>query len=303
MSATPLPAWASAASGNPLDLGIEWDAENRLLAVKQGGNTLASFTYDASGRRATKTAGGVTITYVYDGAEFLEARPSSGATTRYVYGDIDRPLAESVGGVTSYVIADHLGSVVRVTDPSGAPTLTREYDPWGNLLQGSATSGHAFTGREWDPETGLYYYRARYYDPLRGHFLSQDPADSEKGLSLYRYARGNPLGFSDPLGLSSQPAGPQFLSPSQVKQYLGVLSDGYNEALRRLKKPKCKAFFSDQGEETLEATKYYFGELPQGPQVAAQTASSTLVQVNTKGLYMSASSGKITLASFCLKAP
>jgi RHS repeat-associated protein len=178
----------------------EWDAANRLVAVKQGGNTLASFTYDGNGRRATKTAGGATLTYVYDGAQFLEERPSAGATKRHVYGPgIDQPLAQAQGGTTTYTVADHLGSVVRATDAAGAPTLTREYDPWGNLLQGSATSGFAFTGREWDAEAGLYHYRARYYDPSVARFLSQDVA-VQPALSVYGYGSNNPVLNVDPTG-------------------------------------------------------------------------------------------------------
>jgi RHS repeat-associated protein len=179
----------------------EWDAENQLTAVKQGGNTLASFTYDGNGRRATKTAGGVTTTYVYYGAQFLEERPSTGTTKRYVYGlGIDRPLAQAVGGVTSYSVADHLGSVVRTTDASGAPTLTREYDPWGNLLQGSTMSGYAFTGREWEPDIGLYYYRARYYNAAIGRFTSEDPIGLEGGTNLFAYVQNRPLTHVDPEG-------------------------------------------------------------------------------------------------------
>jgi len=183
----------------------EWDAENRLVAVKQGANTLASFAYDGGGRRATKTAGGVTTTYVYGGANFLEERPSSGSTQRHVYGPgIDQALAQIVGGVASYNVADHLGSLVRTTDIAGSPTLTREYDPWGNLLQASTTSGFAFTGREWDAETGLYYYRARYYDPTLGRFTSEDRHRPGDGVArLYTYVDNNPILKLDPLGLFS----------------------------------------------------------------------------------------------------
>jgi RHS repeat-associated protein len=183
----------------------EWDAANRLTAVKQGGSTLASFTYDGNGRRATKTAGGTTTTYVYDGAQFLEERPSAGATKRHVYGPgIDQPLAQVSGGTTTYSVADHLGSVVRATDAAGAPTLTREYDPWGNLLAGSATSGFAFTGREWDAEVQLAYYRARYYDPKVGRFLSEDPIGFAGGdNNFYAYVRNNPVNLIDPSGLQS----------------------------------------------------------------------------------------------------
>jgi RHS repeat-associated protein len=184
-----------------LNLGIEWDAENRLIAVKQGGNTLASFTYDEEGRRSTKSAGGVTTTYLYDGARFLEERPSVGLTKRYVYGrGIDQPLAQVVGGVISYNVADHLGSIVRGTDSLGAPTLTRLYDPWGNPIQGATTSGYAFTGREWDAETSVYYYRARYYDPKIARFLSEDEMSSSDGPNRFAYVRKSPARGRDPSG-------------------------------------------------------------------------------------------------------
>jgi RHS repeat-associated protein len=190
------------ANGNLTGDGVktyEWDSENRLLAVKLGGSPLASFTYDGSGRRATKTAGGVTTTYIYHGAQFLEEQSGGSATKRYVYGPgIDRPLAQIVGGVTSYFIADHLGSVVRLTDAAGAATLGREYDPWGRLLLGSTTGGYGFTGREWDSESSLYYYRARFYATDTGRFLTED-AIRDHG-SLYRYVHNNPIKYVDPTG-------------------------------------------------------------------------------------------------------
>jgi RHS repeat-associated protein len=155
----------------------DWDAENRLVAIKQGGNTIASFTYDGGGRRTQKTAGGATHTYVYDHAKVIEEAVSTGQTLDFVHGPgIDRPLAQrDQAGAASYYLADHLRSVVQITNATGAIILSREYDPWGNLLQGIAVPGFAFTGREWDPETGLYYYRARYYDPKVGRFVSEDP--------------------------------------------------------------------------------------------------------------------------------
>lgn len=194
----------------------EWDAENRLTAVKQGENTLASFTYDGGGRRASKTASGGATSYVYSGPQFLEERPSVGAV-RYVYGPgIDLPLAQVVGGATTYNIANHLGSVVRTTDAAANPTLTREYDPWGNLLQGSTTSGYAFTGREWDLETGLYYYRARYYDPRVGRFLSEDSLGFTAGVNRYQYTNGAPVRWRDPSGQIIDCSGPTYIGPPNM---------------------------------------------------------------------------------------
>jgi RHS repeat-associated protein len=194
----------SLANGNLTSDGVktyDWDAANHLISVKQGAGVLADFSYDGYGRRSTKSAAGVTTIYVYNGTQLLEERPSGESTKRRVYGPgIDNLLAQTIGGVVSYFIADHLGSVIRTTDASGLPVLTRDYDPWGNSIQGSGTSGPAFTGREWDAETGLYYYRARYYHRGLGRFISEDRAESP---GQYVYANNNPIRFNDPLGLTS----------------------------------------------------------------------------------------------------
>jgi RHS repeat-associated protein len=184
-------------------LGIEWDAEDRLTRVTQGPTELARFAYDGQGRRAQKIVGGVTHTYIYDKANIIEERLSSGQTYDYVQGPaIDQPLAmRDQASVVSYYLADHLGSIVQTTSSTGAVTLTREYDPWGNALQGSTTAGYAFTGREWDAETNLYYYRARYYDPKIGRFISEDPIGFKGGINFYAYVDNRPTIWTDPSGL------------------------------------------------------------------------------------------------------
>jgi len=62
----------------------------------------------------------------------------------------------------------------------------------------------AYTGREGDPETGLYYYRARYYDPKVGRFISEDPIRFAGGVNFYSYVTNNPVALADPLGLCAQ---------------------------------------------------------------------------------------------------
>jgi RHS repeat-associated protein len=181
---------------------FEWDAENRLTTVKQGATTLASFVYDGQGRRVQKTAGGVTTTYVYDADELIEERLSGGGTLNYVHGPgIDQHWATRDGsGVVTYFLADHLGSVVQTTNASGAVALSRDYDPYGRLNAGAGQAGYAFTGREWDPETSLYYYRTRYYDPDLGRFLSEDTIGLGGGVNRYAYVKGNPVTLNDPFG-------------------------------------------------------------------------------------------------------
>lgn len=194
-------------AGDPLNVGIVWDAENHLVEVRQGAATLASFVYDGQGRRQQKVASGVTHTYVSDLRSRIEERVSTGQTLRYVEGPgIDQHLAMQDSAAVTYYVADHLRSVVQETNAAGAATLAREFDPWGNLLSGAGAAGWAFTGREWDPEIQLYYYRARFYDPELGRFISPDPLGrGSDDANLYRYVGNNALARVDPLGLSAVP--------------------------------------------------------------------------------------------------
>ena len=195
------------ANGNLTSEGTKtyfWNALNQLVEVKEGSTTIATFEYDGGRRRTEKAAGGLTHQYIYDAEDIVEERitGSSSDTIRYHHGvEIDEPLARTNGSsVTTYYLADHLGSIVQETNASGAVTLEREYDPWGVAIQGASTSGYAFTGREWDAETGLAFYRARYYSPLAGRFLSDDPAGLIDGPNLSAYVRNGPTGAVDPTG-------------------------------------------------------------------------------------------------------
>ena len=186
----------------------EWNAQNQLTRVTKNSIEQARFSYDPAGRRVEKVAGGVTTSYTYDGEDILrEVRGAS--TLKYVHGPgIDEPLAREDGsGVLTYFHTDGLGSVVKRTDQAGAVVHEYRYDAWGNIETGATEPGYAFTGREWDPETGLYYYRARYYDPKIGRFISEDPLPIEarpfEELNNYAYVANNPVNFIDPAGLQA----------------------------------------------------------------------------------------------------
>jgi RHS repeat-associated protein len=184
----------------------EWDALSQLTRVWKDGAEVARFEYDPLGRRLRKVAGGITYSYLYAGMDILKEIRSDGSTTTtytYVHGPgIDEPLARIDGsGTAAYFHADGLGSVVKMTDSTGTVVQTRQYDPWGSLEHGADQPGYAFTGREWDPETGLYYYRARYYDPKLGRFISEDPIGFLGGVDFYAYVGGNPANAIDSFGL------------------------------------------------------------------------------------------------------
>jgi RHS repeat-associated protein len=180
----------------------EWNAENQLVAVERDGTEIARFAYDPLGRRVEKVAAGITTQYTYDGEDVLRTIDSDGTTYTYVQGTgIDEPLArEDASGNLTYYHSDGLGSVVKMTDPSGAVVHEYRYDAWGNIESGEAEPGFAFTGREWEPETGLYYYRARYYDPAAGRFISEDPLGLSAGINTYTYTANNPARWIDPQG-------------------------------------------------------------------------------------------------------
>ncbi len=128
------------------------------------------------------------------------------ATTHFNDLGIDNQLRQtnSTTGV-SYFLGDHLGSTSALTDASGNLVETEAYDSFGNSV-GSARTRYGYTGRERDPDTGLLYYRARFYDPQLGRFISEDPAGFLGGLNFYGYVANNPLNFTDPTGQWETPA-------------------------------------------------------------------------------------------------
>jgi len=180
-----------------------WDFENRLTSVVlPGSGGTVYFKNDPFGRRIYKSSSSGTSIYAYDGDNLIEETNSSGASVaRYSQGlNIDEPLVMLRSGTTSYYQADGLGSLTSLSNTSGA--LVSTYDSFGNLVasSGSLVNSFRYTGREFDTETGLYYYRARYYDPATGRFLSEDPAGLQGGPNRYAYALGTPTNLVDPSG-------------------------------------------------------------------------------------------------------
>jgi RHS repeat-associated protein len=160
------------------------------------------FLYDPFGRRIQKSGPLGTTTYVYDGANIVAEYDGTGAlAAKYAQGaGVDQPLAMWRGGQSGYYQADGLGSITSLTDAAGSPLTTYTYDAFGwTTSTGALFNPFQYAGREWDQETGLYYYRARYYDPLTGRFTSEDPA--RDGLNFFAYVRNNPINRTDPFGL------------------------------------------------------------------------------------------------------
>jgi len=120
--------------------------------------------------------------------------------------NIDEPLAMLRSGATSYYEADGLGSITSLSNSSGSVVQTYNYygvTSFGtHSSSGSITNPFRFTAREYD-ESGLYFYRARYYDPQSGRFLSEDPARFAGGINFFPYAYNDSINLNDPRGLQA----------------------------------------------------------------------------------------------------
>src|SRR3989441_2044523 len=195
-----------------------WDYENRMTTVTlPGSGGTVSFKYDPFGRRIYKSSSSGTSIYAYDGDNLIEeTNASGGVVARYSQTqNIDEPLAMLRSSSTSYYHADGLGSVSSLSNAAGSIANTYTYDSVGKLTNstGSLTNPFRYTGREFDSETGLYYYGARYYDPSTGRFLSEDPIGFSGGRNFYTYVRNNPPRLIDPTGLLEVCCRPARLPP------------------------------------------------------------------------------------------
>ena len=172
---------------------------NGLSGIQPG--TKATYTYNGDGLRATRTSGQATQTFTWNQAP-VPLLLSDG-TTDNLYDDHGLPIEQIDGtGGTSYYSHDQYGSTRVLSDSAGAVTATFSYTPYGAL---TGKTGTTDTPLRWnaqyqDTATGLYYLRARYYDPATTQFLTRDPLAALTQQS-YGYAGDNPLTFVDPLGL------------------------------------------------------------------------------------------------------
>ncbi len=212
-------------NGNLIDDGTYlyyYDCENRLTDVNDQNDTAVAFyKYDYRGRRVRKRmyGGSPPLTrYCYDGDQVIVkySGPSSNIPRRkFIYGSgIDEPIAMidcTDNDKIYYYHFDGLGSVVALSDVNATVIESYSYDVFGKvtirdandqiLTTSSVKNPYMFTGRRYDEDTGLYYYRARYYKPDIGRFLQTDPIGYASGLNMYTYVGNNPVNYTDPYGL------------------------------------------------------------------------------------------------------
>src|SRR5262245_50372280 len=194
-----------------------WDYANRLTALGVAGAT-TTYSYDAFGQRVLQTGTSTTTIYPFKWYSVASSTISGArysTTTEYVFNSdtlvstVDQQIAGGTAtgtAQTRYIHPDHLGSTNVVTNASGTVVQTLDYYPYGStrISTGVNASARKFIGQFTD-DTNLSYLNARYMDPSRGQFLSQDPVfwstqqklSNPQSLNSYSYANGNPIANKD----------------------------------------------------------------------------------------------------------
>jgi RHS repeat-associated protein len=188
------------------DLQIGWNSFGQLTGASRFQVGSLRYGYDASGMRVRKTyPDGRVVRYLYSRENLVAEVDGSGAVlTEYHYlPGLDRPHSLRRGGQIYYYLTDGPGNVVGLVDASGNLVNEYRYGPWGaaEYVRETVPQPLRFTGREYDGELGLYYYRARWYDPHAGRFISEDPLGISAGPDPYAYVGNDPVNRNDPSGL------------------------------------------------------------------------------------------------------
>jgi RHS repeat-associated protein len=191
------------ANGNLTNDGTNtftWNARNQLTGIS--GGIAASFQYDAFGRRTNKIISGIGNSYLYDGGNVVQELSGTTPLANMLNGGLDELLMRNDSNGTSSYLRDGLNGTLALADQTGTLQSQYTYDPFGKTQAEGIQSSNSnqYTGRDND-QTGLYYYRARYYSPALQRFVSEDPVGTSGGINLYAYVGNDPINFSDPQGL------------------------------------------------------------------------------------------------------
>jgi RHS repeat-associated protein len=187
-------------NGNMLSDGanaFSWNARNQVATLNS-----VTLQYDGFGRRTKNLQN---TSFLFDGANAVQELSGSTPTANLISGGIDEIFTRADSTGTFTPLKDALGSTIGLVDANGNLVTRYFYDPFGNTIVSGASHSNAFqyTGRE-NEGNGLYFYRARYYSPVLGRFISRDPLGfTGSGPNLYAYALNNPANLVDPSGLES----------------------------------------------------------------------------------------------------
>ena len=195
-------------------LGLTWDAAYQLSQVSSNGVVLEMYRYDALGRRVSVIAGTVTNNFIYSGPHIVAETSNNVLSRAYTYGPgVDNILSlTTYGAVTNtyFYLKDSLGSVHALVNTNGAVVEQYKYTAWGEVtvlgsngtVLTSSTYDNRVTwmGREISWNTGLMFFRSRYYLPSGGRWLSKDRIGISGGENLYEFVQNCPVMLRDPSG-------------------------------------------------------------------------------------------------------
>ena len=214
--------------------GYTWSADDKLTQVdyyyqdyENPWSRTVEYKYDLLGRRVAKRVTlygvygegtGPWRWYFYDGLKVIAEGTATNDKMYYTTngGAIGGIIARDNNGTKLWYHYDRLGNVMAVSDANGNPYAEYTMEAFGSVMHKGTSTGYYsqyatdpqpyhLTTKEYDPDTGLYYFAARWYDSTTGRFLSVDPIQSERVLRPYTYGEGNPLSAADPTGHCAMP--------------------------------------------------------------------------------------------------
>ena len=192
--------------GNPLNDGTwtyQWEKGRQLKQMAKSGTT-AAYAYNHDGLRIRKTVNGVVTNYTLHGKNVVHM--TQGANDLHFRYDANgKPAVVEFNGTKYAYIHNLQGDILGIRDVAGNEVLRYAYDAWGKLLETTGSlattlgklNPFRYRGYVYDEETGLYYLRSRYYNPVWGRFVN---ADAIIQGSLFVYCKNSPLLYTDKTG-------------------------------------------------------------------------------------------------------